>query len=1563
MTGTLDPLAASGAVVDGYRRYLRSLMPLRDPGLAAALERAIDGSGDRLTKGPLLETTPAYATGASIGELVASGVLDERVLRFTGPALPVDRPLYRHQEQAIRRVAAGRNLVVATGTGSGKTESFLLPILSHLAAESAAGTLGRGVRALLLYPMNALADDQAKRLRTLLADVPEVTFGRYTGETKASPQDAEQDFTVFNPGVDRLPNEKLSRAEMQAEPPHLLLTTYAMLEHLLLRPRDSELFGHDTWRFVVVDEAHVYDGAKGAELAMLLRRLRDRVSPGGKLQTIATSAGVGAKEDPAAVTRFGENLFGLPFEWVEGDPARQDLVTASVVEHVTGPAWGPLDRAEYGRLADADDPAAAVTAAAGIAGTAADVLRSERRVIELREQLTHGPRPLGELAAKVVDGDEAALTQLVRLAGRIKDTDGAPVLSSRFHLFARATEGAFSCLGAEPHLSLDRHERCTTCERVVFELGGCRRCGAVHLHGAIENTPHGQRHVPWAAGSDKTRHWLLLDDVGDGPRPDDDPLDDEDDDLDDEVTGAEVTGAEGARRVLCVGCGALMAPGTEECTRPGCPGSEPRPVRLLRPRGEELRACGACGARGNRLVRLLESGSEAAVSVLGSALYQQLPPGTDGGSGDLPGAGRKLLFFSDSSQMAACFAPYLQDAHGRILRRRTIVAALRELARIGEDDATVDDLIHYVSRAAKKAGLFGADHSVSTRLRAAALWVAQELVATDDRQSLEGVGLMRVHLDRPQGWAPPAPLTEAGLSSDEAWDLLGELLRTVRSQGAMTMPEDVEHGSDEFLPRRGPIHMRGIGADARRRVLSWSPGAGTNGRADHLRRVLDTLGAAADTGGILAALWSEADTTAGPGSWFHAETVAKIGAVRRLDVDKIRVGLVEEGAALFRCDSCRRLAPVSVRGVCPTLRCTGALQPWHRSAGEERDHHRHLYLEPGGVPLTVLEHTARWTSTEAARIQADFARGTVNALSCSTTVELGVDVGDLQAVVLRTMPPTTADYVRRAGRAGRRTDSAALVLTYAQRRSHDLTRFAEPETMIAGEMRVPTVPLDNERIDRRHAHSVALAAFFRAVADEERTAWDEVGDFFLAPSPAPPGWESPVEKLRHYLRSLPDGVRTSLRAVLPEPVQREIGVADDDWVDVLLERVETARAILQQDVDAVDARRRAAEAAQNHGEAGRYEEVLADLRSRPLLNHLAAHDVLPEYGFPGDTVEMRTDFGRDEAGKALELTRDLSTAISEYAPGGQVIAGGMRWTSGGVYRMPGKDLVSRKYAVCAQCGHYQQHPTSLSDACPACATVYDRAPATYVVPAYGFVALAPEKQGATQAPQRSRSAATYIVEAHADIAEVSRRFPTGARVTVRTGARGEFVVINEGKGKARFRICRTCGYGTSVASNSAAKIKPKPHEHLLRDTECRGAAEVLALAHSYRTDFLELHLDSPTITGTAPLRSLTYALLEGAATDLEISRDDIDGVVHRGTGGHQSVVLFDTTPGGAGNALRIADDLEEVVHAAARRMLACECGRETSCYGCLRTYRNERFHEELSRGAALRLLAELVEVR
>ncbi len=306
------------------------------------------------------------------------------------------------------------------------------------------------------------------------------------------------------------------------------------------------------------------------------------------------------------------------------------------------------------------------------------------------------------------------------------------------------------------------------------------------------------------------------------------------------------------------------------------------------------------------------------------------------------------------------------------------------------------------------------------------------------------------------------------------------------------MPDEVDPRDEHFDPRRGPIYVRAEAAEPKRKVLSWLPTRGMNRRLDYMTRVLKATASPADPREVLRGCWRFLEGHRD--GWLAITHDGRLGVVRQMDHTWLRLAPVGPDDLMYHCRQCRRLASVSVRDVCTTMGCGGALEKYAvPAAGEDDDHYRHLYRSLHPVPLSASEHTGQLTSIEAAEIQQRFIRGEVNALSCSTTFELGVDVGELQSVVMRNMPPTTANYVQRAGRAGRRTDSAALIVTYAQRRSHDLAQYQNPVSMVAGEVRAPYVPLGNERIDRRHAHSVALAAFFRHAKELTGEEWHDAG--------------------------------------------------------------------------------------------------------------------------------------------------------------------------------------------------------------------------------------------------------------------------------------------------------------------------------------------------------------------------------------------------------------------------------------------------------------------------------------
>ena len=318
-----DPIAASQEIRDSYIDYITTTFHMADDTYQKQLHSALREEG-AVARGPFLDIGGSFETGKTLRELMEEGVISSLFDRLepipeAERELKLDRPLYRHQEEALRKASRGMNLVITTGTGSGKTESFLFPIFQHLLKEQEAGTLGPGVRAIIIYPMNALANDQMKRMRALFKQYPWIRYGVYNGNTEHSQAKAlieyRRTFQDQNgQSLDPAPNEVISREVMQQEPPHILITNYSMLEYMMIRPKDDAVFTNAELRFIVLDEAHIYKGATGMETSLLMRRLRARISRPDSVQYILTSATLGGPEADSEVLQFAARLSGVNFQ-------------------------------------------------------------------------------------------------------------------------------------------------------------------------------------------------------------------------------------------------------------------------------------------------------------------------------------------------------------------------------------------------------------------------------------------------------------------------------------------------------------------------------------------------------------------------------------------------------------------------------------------------------------------------------------------------------------------------------------------------------------------------------------------------------------------------------------------------------------------------------------------------------------------------------------------------------------------------------------------------------------------------------------------------------------------------------------------------------------------------------------------------------------------------------------------------------------------------------------------------------------------------------------------------
>jgi ATP-dependent helicase YprA (DUF1998 family) len=1596
--GILDPLVAGDAIKKSFLDYLDTTHEPRDLTLRVAFRSALK-ERFRLSRGPFLQAAAPFQASKSISDLVDEEVLSQAFRRLPSDAFPIDRPLYNHQVKAIKKMSKGRNLIVATGTGSGKTECFLFPILNHLLEEDKNGSLGNpGVRAMLLYPMNALANDQMKRFRTILSAFPEVTFGRFIGDTEEKNKDAIVKHRA-QMDAEPLPNELISREEMRDKPPHILLTNYAMLEYLLLRPGDTSLFDGPTgrhWKHIVLDEVHLYNGARGAEIAMLLRRVRDRVcaSESGSVSFVGTSATLGDGEsDAEQVAAFASELFGEPVEYFPGDAARQDVVLPEVDPLVRGEASWSLDESRIedlhrciGHETQIDDLDRIIPDSAFSKGERPTIvseylweaLSREGHVVKLQERLERGSLEVEALAAELFSGSAPATKLMFLVNLCLKATPAAseaPLLPAKYHFLLRALEGAFLCLSAshpvgQPTFELNRHSHCPSCrsagvESQMFEYALCRACGASYLVGSLRvDSTDGSGAIKQANPYETELHYLLIDQsVGE---------EEEDEDEGASVKDADVEMDRDVRS-LCTKCGSLTEGSAGGCD---CGPALSISVEVAHPTAPDapLRKCLACSGRSTTgVVRQFRTGQDRPQSVIATSLYQHLPPGTDPEAMHQVGEGRKLISFSDSRQDAAFFASYLDRIYSRSIQRHLIWNVLEGL----DDEEGVprfDDLVPRLKRKAEDSLVLDPDAGM-TNLTEVRTWLMREILGVDWRESLEGVGLVEVSVAIPRQVQPPKSLLDLGLEADECMDLVRVLLDSVRRQAAVYLPDGVDIGDPVFSPRNAVNSLRFEQPDYG--ILSWKPGRGVNGRLDYLSKVFAERGIEEEPVQILSDIWTHW-LTAPRSPWrqaLQASTGGRQGTTFALKPEWIQFNKYSLDHLPYRCDRCRRIWWRSVSAVCPSYRCQGRLGVADRDE-MEKNYYRRLYTGLRPIGLRVREHTGQLNSDHAADLQQKFLDGDINALSCTTTFELGVDVGEVQAILMRNVPPSPANYVQRAGRAGRRSGSTALVVTFAQRRNHDLQYFDNPRKLIDGVVASPIISLENPLIVRRHLHAVAFAAYERLWVDQGGDPHRDVASFFLKGGGDD---EASIDHFVAWLRERPEELGSALLRVTPKSLIQELGVNDWSWVDALVEENEQrenhgwlARArdevrsdiaeiteeikLLQGQAQQLILNNEDRRATQINRRINAVLRVRDTLTGRRLLDFMAQRVILPKYGFPVDVATLEVSRLGDFESSQVDLSRDLQLAITDYAPGSKTVANGLLWESVGLKIPAGKALLEYKWSICSNCGSFVATRGVEEELCAICDSGETIRSGTFLQPIFGFIGRKCDEKPGEARPQRTVHSQFHFSDYAEPAPNYKEVLGTGT-ARVRFSRQGLITVLTRGRG---FNVCLSCGYAAQQPRKQSRRgNKLAPHERPPGNRgECSSMLVHRELGHQYLTDVVELEISSAREWNAA--WSALYALL-AATQSIGIAPGDLDGTLRsNGPGNAPSLIIFDTVPGGAGHVRRFVAKLEELVAAAIALVRDCECGEDTSCYACLRNYTNQSQHDELSRGLSLQILEPLI---
>lgn len=1587
-----NPITAAGNIKASFVDYITTSFQMADAGYADLLKQELAKEG-YIAKGPYLDVAGSYQTGCSLHDLMETGEAcalfpQLEAVPESEKELKLIRPLYSHQENALRKASAGNNLVVTTGTGSGKTECFLIPIIDALLREVEAGTLDCGVRAIVIYPMNALANDQMKRMRKLLKSYPKIKFGLYNGNTKHTQADAQKEYRKAN-GANAVPlaNELISREKMQEEPPHILITNYSMLEYMMLRPKDDAVFLGAKLRYIILDEAHIYKGTTGMETAMLMRRLCARIAIVKNVQFILTSATLGDVDANDTIVDFANRLTGVSF--------KPENIIRSIDATPAMKAQNDYPMALFHQIALEKESLSTIFETFGIP----DNCPTESDNAKLYDLLLHSqlfawfsqyakePITIHALTQKLQRHYEISQEDVIDFISVCTrgEKENSCLVKAKYHFFVRALEGAYITLNEPKQLFLQRKDHISHGgkEQAVFEIAVCHDCGRIALLGEDDHGYLKQVARTSDSGGHRCGHYLIWDKSLGA------------DTMADEAETDELgTAPDADDFVVCPMCGKLEPKANLDfgpiCE---CEDTQYFHLKYINPTKSEKYICAACGFGHLRAFYL---GSDAATAVLGTELFEQLPDAVIANApaelapsptASLFGGLKKqqiikkekekqFLCFSDSRSEAAFFAVYMEKSYEEFLRRRGMWHVVEQLRQEECWEISVGAFVKRLTRFFDSHKTFDiwnpagtTDANELSEISKSNAWIAilNEMYNARRGTSLPALGVMSFQ------YAPDviesvvsSIATWTNLSQDDTYNLLQQIIFDGVYSGAITPGASFALNDAEreyiFFSSKPKQLVRIKTAQHKSNISSWAPRMRTNGnyyRNTRLARLVEATGhTEAECNDFLCSMWDDLLSPDGETFAFDANSFY----IRIPGHSKLQ---------FYRCTTCGRITAYNVQGSCSTLKCPGQLQPMNPEVFFKDNHYTGLYKSVNMKPLQIKEHTAQLAKNRQTLYQQAFVDKKINALSCSTTFEMGVDVGGLETVYMRNVPPGPANYVQRAGRAGRASHTAAFVLTYAKLSSHDFTFYKNPVSIISGKMRAPIFALKNAKVISRHIFAVALSSFFQIH-----------GEVYDGDNATNLLNEDGYEKLIAYLESKPESLKTLLKKSIPsgDDLHCVFGLDTFAWLDRLLgENGVLTLAVTEYREELAELEALKAQQVRAHDlqAAGQTERAIKQFRCakedgfhrKSLIDFLVRNNILPKYGFPVDTVELQVNASaKDGAGDSLQLARDLQMAVAEYAPGSEVIADGQLYTSRYIRKLPGKNNSTAWekgfYCKCPSCEEPNftkgQTGKPAERECISCGHKIprNRWKAT-LEPRRGFWTEGSPTPVPMRKPERDYKTDDYYVgDVQRNVLEKRKFTVNDMEIELESTSNDSLVVI----GKTDFVVCPCCGYATAEA------VIPMDHRDA-RGYPCKNKDGTnktsYLLSHTFKTDVVKIIFQSLDALDYSVMLSALYAILEGVSTELGIERTDIKGCLHQVTWADSSrpiyaMVLYDAVAGGAGHVRRIITDDGKVMYRVIKAAISLldSCGCDSSCYLCIRNYYNQKIHDRLDRHSALRFLTQ-----
>lgn len=1600
-------------IVGGYANFSRSFMSVRAGDLRSGLERHYEAG--RFWPDALLSINPHFETGASVTALVQDGVLHPQTAPvFRKDGEPIN--LYRHQREAVCKAATGKSIVVTTGTGSGKSLCFFVPIVDAAIRAREAGD-APGIRAIIVYPMNALANSQLKEIEGYLeqSGLPEAlrpTVRRYTGQE--SPAD---------------------RLAVKNNPPDILLTNFMMLELLMTRQDevDRTVIRHaSALKFIVLDELHTYRGRQGSDVAVLIRRLRQRCSAGGAITCIGTSATMaseGSDESRAqAVAEVASRLFATELA--------PDGVIDETLKRSTDPERSVADVAPY--LAEA------VAGYHGQALTDAELKSHPLAIwIELELGLSEGKTrkrrpaiPLGDAVDRLAAASgqlrarcEEVLRSFLTMASQPETARGGTsyraFMAFKLHRFIAGSGEVFTTLRPAPRsvvLDAQTHDPDDPASR-LYPTRFCRDCGqeyhVVLFHeteSGREALPRGIDETPVPSDDQPAGYLTPWQEPCDGFRFDPENVEtypEEWRDLQGEVPRLKSDNRPRRPRLLH-----LHPDGTEA--------ADGRPFYYLPGRFPFCLACGSQPApqarERSKLAGLSAEGRSSATTLVVSTVLQWMNDPANG----VPEEKRKLLGFTDNRQDAALQAGHFNDFLFVSLLRG---ALLRAVLDAGDEGLGDDGFGTRVARALR----FAANREETRRFWLSSPEGGNALRRIDAERALARVLAHRVWADLRRGWRytnpslgvldlvrPEFQALDAVLEDEEtllaAVPVFREVSREQRRKVVELLLSAMLEGLAVATESLDPLQMDTVAQSSRSLLRApWAIDAQeVPRRATALVVAPGAQGADLLKGGAQSAIGRAVNRPSLLGR--------RLPRAEYLETMTGLVGFLEGQGLLRRVTTAGDVTGWQIEpSVIRLLPGPAATDPAKRGNAYFHDLYTGLAdaLAESPAPLLGLEareHTAqvpqevrlwredrfRFEADDRARLKdrqaemrdAGESDQFLPALFCSPTMELGVDISALNAVYLRNVPPTPANYAQRAGRAGR-SGQAAVITTYCAALSpHDQYYFRAREAMVSGVVRPPALDLGNEHLVRAHLHAVWLAVSEIGMeADIPRVLDLTKPDYPLADAIRERAFDPALPaRAAGPMREVVAQVAASLSGDLPawpgDPDAFVAQVAEDapKCLDQAFERWRVLYRSAHEQLRAANLRlqqpglpgrdRTAAQGASR--DASEQIRLLEEGRATSgsdfySYRYLATEGFLPGYNFPRLPLYAFIPAGAG-GGQSAFLSRARFLAISEFGPRSLIYHEGRAYRvhkvklSAEARDSSGQGLATRTVWVCDDCG--AAHETEV-ERCHACASPMASATAIRRAFRVDNVETMPVERITANDEERVRQGfdvqTVFAWPQRRGGLDVDRAELVSDGEPILGLQYGESALISRlNKGLKRRKHADEMGFWIDPVSGRWSRLDDEADGEAPDRPDRTPPQRIVPIVQDNKNALL---LRWPDPAGMSPTTHATvqYALLRGIDAIFQLEEGEILGEPLPARDRRRTVLLYEASEGGAGvlarllseptamarvaaEALRIIHStpasVEAALHAGDASLLVDEADAPCvhGCYRCLLSYFNQPDH-------------------